>query len=88
MRPLIRAPRPPTSAPIDAKVEWLLDRIQEIVDASNEEGSTIGDPYKITSPVAARRTLDATAGTLTEVREVVATLLTDMRRRGMNRGTG
>jgi hypothetical protein len=70
------------------RLEWALDRIEEIMLASQEEALAIADPFTVDNPPTPRRTLDAASGTLAEVRETLCTLLGDMKRRGSNRGTG
>lgn len=89
MRPLPRFPRPSRSAPLEQRVEWLLDRYDEIVTASQQESLAVGDPFTVSNlPAAPSRALDAANATPEEVRVALATLIADMRRRGMNRGTG
>ena len=88
MRPLPRAQRPPTTADLNTKVEWCITMIGRIVDASQAEPLAIADPFQVDNLATPTRALDAGAGALADVRAVLATLLADMKKRGMHRGSG
>lgn len=59
-----------------------LQRLAEVLDRA------MAKKYTVTPPAAANRTLDATAATLAQTREVLGTLLLDMADRGAVRTKG
>jgi Holliday junction resolvasome RuvABC endonuclease subunit len=87
MRPIQLFNKPPSNAPLERKVEWIMDMLDRIVKASQEDTATIADSFEITNATP-NRTLDSGTATLAQVAQVVATFLSDMKKRGMNRAAG
>lgn len=76
--------RPGPTASVADKVNWCMDMIDKIVQASRDESSTLAQPFEITNNTATRA-LDPTTATTNDVAKVLATLITDMKRGGKNR---
>ena len=87
MRPFQPFNQPSPNAPIDVKVNWCIDAINRIADASQEDSGTYADPYTVTNTTPLR-TLNAQTATLAQVAEVLATWLSDTKKRGQNRKAG
>lgn len=86
MRPVSFMSPPPFDADTETKINWLMEAMTEIERASYEDPSEIADAMTIENHTATR-SLDPTACTLNEVANVVATLISDTRNRGVNRGS-
>lgn len=87
MRPIQTIAKPGPNAPLERKVDWLMNVIDRIEAASQEDTGAIADPYSVTNTTPLR-TINAQTATLAQVAEVVATFLSDMKKRGMNRAAG
>lgn len=76
---------PPSDA--QGKANWLVNAVREIEMASQEETSDVADKFTVTNaPAGGVYTFDAATATLQDVRDVLATFLLDMKRRGATRG--
>lgn len=69
----------------EAKLDWIIDAIRQIELASQEETTQIFDSYSFTDTLTETRTFDVSSATLSEIRSVLATLIDDHQRRGVNR---
>lgn len=68
------------------EIHWLTQQIGALCDASQEVTEEIFDAYKVTNPPAAPvRTFDASTATVADLAAVLATLIQDMKNRGVNR---
>ena len=78
---------PPTSSkPIEPFDRFVLEGLREIERASFEnDTSEIADGYTLSNFIETR-TLDVSTATLTDVKNVLATLLFDMQNRGVKKG--
>lgn len=73
---------------MEQKFNWLHQQLREIEKASRENDPvTLANNFVITGAYTPRRTIDATAATLTELREFVATFIDDLKRGGSTRTT-
>ncbi len=89
MRPLSLAGKPAASASMDAKMTWVMNAIDQIARYSQTENMSVSDVYTIlnlNSP--ATRTLDVANPTLAQVAQVVGSVISDMKKRGVNNGQG
>ena len=66
---------------------YVLNMIDRLCDASQEDAGALADPYTVTN-AAPRRVFDAQTATLAETAETLATFLQDTKKRGMNRRAG
>lgn len=87
MRPVQPYGQPSPNAPLDKKIDWCIQWINRICDASNEDASAISDPYEVTNTTPTR-TFNAQTATTLQTAEVLATFLSDSKKRGMNRKAG
>jgi hypothetical protein len=72
-----------TSSP---EVQWLAQGLNEIQRASHDQiTEEIADAYTL-SNITVTRTLDPTTATTADIANVLATLLQDMKARGVKRG--
>ena len=73
---------------MDAKVNWLLKFAAEVQRNAKTDALTIADAYTVTgAPSPPVRSINAGAATLTDVADVLAQFLTDLKTRGPNTGT-
>ena len=83
------SPPPGAGASLEAKVDWLMTIVPQIVQATQDDPETIADDYRISRlsdvPV---RTLNVDGATAADVAAVLGSFLIDWQRRGTNRGTG
>lgn len=67
----------------DADVlRWARQALAEIETASQEGVELVADAFEFTGSHTERRTIDAGAATLAELRDYVATLVNDLKKRG------
>ncbi len=79
MRPLQITGRPSGFAPVEEQMRWVLDAIDQIVLASQNDTMALGDAFALANvPVDGLYVLDAST----------ATLLQDMKKRGRFPGSG
>lgn len=73
---------------LEQKFSWLHQQLREVETASRENDAVLlANNFVITGAYTPRRTIDATAATLTEVREFLATFIDDLKRGGSTRTT-
>lgn len=65
--------------------QWVIRAMREIENASRIGGDTIADGYTIDGTFTETRTLDLNTPSAANIAAVLATLLTDMKRRGQKR---
>lgn len=70
------------------EVAWAVRSLKTIERASFEDAETIFDDLTITGTYTATRTLDADTATLSDLIAFVATLVSDIQKRGQNRDGG
>lgn len=87
MRPVAFPAKPGPNAPIERKVEWLMSMMEVVAAFSQEDSGSYTDPFTITNATPLR-TLNSATATLAQTAQVLATLIQDFKRRGMNRGAG
>lgn len=87
MRPVYLLGRPPMNAPVEQQLAWIMDSLQRIADASAVDPMAISDTFSVTT-LTQKHALDVSTATLTDVARVLGTLLSDMRKRGVNSGIG
>jgi hypothetical protein len=64
----------------------LADKVQELVDASQDVTEELADPFTISNlPAAGVYTLDISTATASDVAKVLGTFLRDMKNRGTKR---
>lgn len=85
MRPLSLPPTPVSSDP-DARWRWLVACLQEIERASQEEPAQIFDSYDSNGTPNNPRSLNVVSPTAQNTAQVLASLISDFRGRGVNRG--
>lgn len=64
---------------------WAVRALKQIEQASYEDAELIFDDYTITGTFTDTRTLDVATATLADLIAFVATLVTDLQKRGQNR---
>lgn len=69
------------------EIPWIINALRQIERASNEDSERIFDDFTITNlaPINEVRTLDAVAATLPQLVAFVATMVSDLKKRGQNR---
>lgn len=76
----------PRGRATDQFSQWVSSALKELERASYEEiPGEIGDAYTMTN-FTTTRTLDAATATATDVANVLATFLTDLKARGVKKG--
>lgn len=65
--------------------DWVQQCMAEIERASYDDIVIVANDYTLTNNSTKQRTLDATAGTLADVRLVLSTFIDDIKKRGMKR---
>jgi len=70
---------------IGAFEEWAKEAFREIESASNEDVEQVLSEFVITGTLTERRTIDAGTATLAELRDFVATMVNDIKKRGQKR---
>lgn len=65
-------------------LQWVLDALREIENASQDDLADVFAGYTVTN-FTETRTLDATAATLIDVKNVFCTLIDDLKNRGTRR---
>lgn len=65
--------------------EWIIRSIREIENASKVGGDSVADDYTISGSFVETRTLDLTTPNAANIAAVLATLLSDMKKRGSRR---
>jgi hypothetical protein len=87
VRPVNFPSAPPPASDTEACLQWIIDALQEIELASQEDPSQIADAMEITNHTPTR-SLDPANVTLHELANFVATQNEDTRNRGSTRGAG
>lgn len=87
MRPVNFPSTPPPPSDTEACLQWILDALQEIELASQEDPSQIADAMEVSNHTPTR-SLNPAAVTLKELADFVATQVEDTRNRGSTRGAG
>lgn len=87
MRPIKLFGRPDATMGVQAQLDWIMNALQAIADASETDALAISDTFTITTPTP-KHSLDVSTATLADVAKVLGTLLLDMKRRGVNSGIG
>lgn len=67
------------------ELQWLMNAVRDIEQASEEDVAIIADNFTVNNLVTQTRTLDASTATLADLVAVFATFLTDIKKRGANR---
>jgi hypothetical protein len=67
--------------------DWVVRSMRSIEQASHEGVETIVDNFTLSGTVTETRELDADSGDLANVRSVLATLISDIKKRGSLRGS-
>lgn len=81
-------PPPGSNASTDIKINWLLRFAAEVMRNAKSDAQTTADAYTVTglaSPPA--RAINASTATTTQVADVLAQFLQDLKSRGPNAGT-
>lgn len=65
---------------------WYMNALREIERASKEENYDVADKFTIENLTTPTYTLDVATATAADIAAVLGTLLTDMKKRGQNRG--
>ena len=84
MKPVTLPPSPPGSDPA-AQFAWIRAGLQTLERASQEEPAQVFDSYAADAAPAATRQLVVTAPTTQNLASVLATLIADVRARGVKR---
>ena len=84
MKPVTLPPSPPGSDPA-AQFAWIRACLQTLERASQEEPAQVFDSYSSDATPPATRQLLVTAPTTQNLANVLATLIADMRARGVKR---
>ena len=87
MRPVSLIGGAPANGTVEQRLDYLEKMIIKLCRASQQEGSTVADPYQITNATPVR-VLDSATATTAQVAKAFSTLVQDMQRRGMNSGNG
>ena len=86
MRKVVIGAPPFSVATATPEVQWLAQAVNEIQRASHDQVTEeVADAYTL-SNVTPTRTLDPTSATTADIANVLATLLQDMKNRGVKRG--
>lgn len=73
---------PPRSG-VDKMLQWCIDALQKVQNASRENDIVrIGGAYTVTGTLTEVRAIDVDTATDAELRQIVGTLLTDLKRGG------
>lgn len=75
---------PLTDSP-EAFMEWVKTAMRTIEEASYEDIAEVADGYTITGTLTETRDINVTTPTAANVAAVLATLITDLKRRGQKR---
>lgn len=73
------------SPPQGRSLEWAVQSLKKIERASYEDAELIFDGVTITGSFVETRTLDPSSATLDDLLAFIATLVTDIQKRGQNR---
>ena len=84
MRTVSLAPLPGNAA-TDQRLDWCIRAIQELARAANEDPIKVFDSYATDATVAVTRTLNVTSPSPSNIAAVIATLIADLKRRGVKR---
>lgn len=72
----------------DGFERWAKDALRQIESASIEDIEAVFTGYSVTGTLTEQRTFDAGTATATDLRNVLATLITDIQKRGQKRSYG
>ena len=76
----------PPGASVDQKINWIMQSLRTIELASQqEEVARIADSYTTTGTITVTRDINVTSPSTANVVAVLATLLDDIRKRGVRR---
>jgi hypothetical protein len=67
------------------EIEWIVHALREIENASYEDAVEVADAYSTNSTFTETREINVTAPTTANLAAVLATLILDLQRRGVNR---
>jgi hypothetical protein len=87
MRPVQPYGQPAPGASVSDKLDWCIQWINRICDASQEDSGTYADPFQVTNTTPTH-TFNAQTATPAQTAEVLATWLQDTKKRGINRKAG
>lgn len=73
------------NASTDQKLDWCIRAIQELARATNEDAISVFDSYATDTMAAVTRTLNVTSPSPSNIAAVIATLIADLKRRGVKR---
>jgi hypothetical protein len=86
MRPVSFGPLPP-AASADQKLDWIIRSLREIENASAEDAIAVADSYSANSTFTPTRQVNVTSPTAANIAAVLASLLVDLRKRGVKKST-
>ncbi|MFA5951553.1 MAG: hypothetical protein WC807_14840 [Hyphomicrobium sp.] len=69
----------------DDFARWALEAFREIERASYEDIAEVADAYTVTGTLTETRSLDVDTPTAANIAAVLGTLLTDLKKRGVNK---
>lgn len=67
---------------------WAASALREVERASAEDVEAVVADFTVTGTITETRTLNASTATATDLRNVLATLITDIQKRGQKRSYG
>jgi hypothetical protein len=67
------------------ELEWIIGALREIEHASYEDAIAVADSYSANSTFTETREVNVTAPSTANLAAVLATFLSDLRKRGVNR---
>lgn len=89
MRAIPNFAQPNPAAPIEQRVQWLENMMQQFLLASQDDTDSIADAYQVQDgPVSPLRIFNVSTATPEQVRDLLATWILDYQARGTNRGVG
>jgi hypothetical protein len=87
--PIASLGKPGPMASADEKINWLMNMMDQLTSASQGSIDTIADSYNVADDGGVpTRVLVPSTATVTDVANVLATLLRDLHKRGVNGGPG
>lgn len=87
MKPISATNVPAPNAPVDVKLNWCIQMITAICQASQRPTEQVYDAFQITNvPNPPVRALNVTTATAADVAKVLGTLINDHHRRGPKSG--
>jgi hypothetical protein len=86
MRQVSLGPLAP-NATTDQKLDWIIRSLREFENASTEEAEAVFDSYSSDVAPTTTRQVNVTTPTTANLAAVLASLIADMRKRGINKTT-